>query len=85
MTKQGRQDVLVNMSDVLPTIAELSGATVPEDYEINGESLVPFLYTDLPQHRDWIYGYNGADQIIRGDLVLKDGKGKMVGCFGRTG
>ena len=76
MTKQGRQNVLVNMSDMLPTIAELTGATVSEDYEINGKSLVPFLYTDQPQHREWIYGYNGADQIIRGDLVMKDGKGR---------
>ena len=49
---------------------------VPSDYEVNGESLVPFLFTDKPKHRDWIYGYNGADQIIRGDLVMKDGKGK---------
>jgi arylsulfatase A-like enzyme len=76
MTKHGRQDVLVNMSDMLPTIAELTGATVPSNYEINGESLVPFLYTDKAKHRDWIYGYNGADQIIRGDLVMKDGKGR---------
>ena len=76
MTKQGRQDVLVNMADMLPTIADLTGAAVPSDYEVNGESLVPFLFTDKPKHRDWIYGYNGADQIIRGDLVMKDGKGK---------
>ncbi|MGB7325463.1 MAG: sulfatase-like hydrolase/transferase [Rubripirellula sp.] len=76
MTKQGRQDVLVNMSDMLPTIAELAGATIPTDYEINGESLVPFLFTEKSKHRDWLYGYNGADQIIRGELVLKDGKGR---------
>ncbi|TWT54947.1 Arylsulfatase [Rubripirellula amarantea] len=76
MTKQGRQDVLVNMSDMLPTIAEMTGGNVPSDYEVNGESLVPFLYTDKSSHREWVYGYNGDDQIIRGDLVMKDGKGK---------
>lgn len=76
MTKQGRQDVLVNMSDMMPTIAELTGAELNSDYQINGESLVPFLFTDKPTHRDWIYGYSGKDQIIRGDLVMKDGRGK---------
>ncbi len=76
MTKHGKQNVLVNMSDMLPTIAELAGVEIPADYEINGESLVPFLYTDKTQHRDWIYGYKEEQQIIRGNLVMKDGFGK---------
>jgi len=76
MKKHGRQDVLVNMSDMLPTIAELAGVDLPPDYEINGESLVPFLFADKPTHRDWIYGYRGGEQIIRGSKVLKDGRDK---------
>ena len=76
MTKHGEQDVLVNMSDLLPTIAELTGSTIPDDYAHNGESLVPFLYTDQPGHREWVYGYSRERQIIRGELVMKDGFGK---------
>ena len=76
MTKHGMQDVLVNMSDFLPTIADLAGVEVPADYEHNGESLVPFLFTDKPQHREWIYGYSRAETIIRGGKVMKDGRGK---------
>ncbi len=76
MTKHGRQDVLVNLSDFLPTIAELTGAGLPDDYEHNGESLVPFLFTDKPSHRDWIYGYCGYKQLIRGTHVMRDGLGK---------
>ncbi|GAA5477960.1 sulfatase-like hydrolase/transferase [Haloferula helveola] len=76
MTKHGRQDVLVNMSDFLPTLAELAGTPIPEDYEINGESLVPFLFSEKSEHRDWIYGYQGNKQIIRGRHVLRDGFGK---------
>lgn len=76
MTKHGEQDVLVNMSDLLPTIAELTGVTIPNDYAHNGESLVPFLYTDQPGHRQWVYGYSRERQIIRGDLVMKDGYDK---------
>ncbi|TWU62031.1 sulfatase-like hydrolase/transferase [Crateriforma conspicua] len=76
MTKHGQQDVLVNMSDLLPTIADLTGATIPKDYVHNGESLVPFLFTDKSKHRQWIYGYSRERQIIRGDFVMRDGYGK---------
>ncbi|MGI9240663.1 MAG: sulfatase-like hydrolase/transferase [Verrucomicrobiales bacterium] len=76
MTKSGMQDVLVNMSDMLPTIAELAGVAIPDDYEINGKSLVPFLFTDQADHRRWIYGYSGAQQIIRGKRAMRDGRGK---------
>lgn len=76
MTKKGAQDVLVNISDILPTIAELGKVTLPDDYEINGESLVPFLFTQKQKHRDWIYAYHKDATIIRGERVLKDGNGK---------
>ena len=73
LTKKGMQDVLVNMSDMLPTIADIANVEIPDSYEINGESLMPFLTTDKPTHRDWIYGYHKETQIVRGNLVLKDG------------
>ncbi|WPR71073.1 sulfatase-like hydrolase/transferase [Flavobacterium sp. NG2] len=76
MTKKGKQEVLVNISDVLPTIAELTGVSLPKDYEINGESLVPFLTTNKKTHRDWLYSYSVGMQLIRGNTVLKDGKDK---------
>jgi hypothetical protein len=64
------------MSDLLPTIAELAGVRIPTDYPHDGKSLVPFLFTDQPKHREWIYGYSRERQIIRGDLVMKDGNDK---------
>ena len=76
MTKHGEQDVLVNMSDLLPTIAELAGVTIPADYDHNGKSLIPFLMTDQPKHRDCVYGYSRQRQLIRGELVMKDGNNK---------
>ncbi|MEM9419507.1 MAG: sulfatase-like hydrolase/transferase, partial [Planctomycetota bacterium] len=75
MTKRGMQDVLVDLTDILPTVAELAGFEFPDDYELNGQSLVPFLMTDQPGHRDWIYAWQKDHQIIRGDLVLRDGFG----------
>ncbi|EMI47072.1 arylsulfatase A [Rhodopirellula sp. SWK7] len=76
MAKKGAQDVLVNMSDMLPTVAELAGVEIPKDYEVNGESLVPFLFTDKPKHRDWIYAYSREQQMIRGEKVMRDGPGR---------
>ncbi|ADE53486.1 sulfatase-like hydrolase/transferase [Coraliomargarita akajimensis] len=74
--KQGRQDVLLNISDVLPTVAEIMGAAIPDEYEINGESFWTWLTTDQKQHRDWIYAYKGDMQLVRGQYVMKDGYGK---------
>ncbi|TNJ43212.1 sulfatase-like hydrolase/transferase [Tamlana fucoidanivorans] len=73
MTKKGFQNVLANMSDMVPTIAELGHVKIPDSYEINGESLIPFLTTHKKTHRDWVYGYHMEKQIIRGDYVLRDG------------
>lgn len=76
MTKHGKQDVLMSVADILPTIADLVGYEIPADYKIDGESMVPFLYTDKPEHREWIYTQRGPEQLIRGSKVLKDGRGK---------
>ncbi len=76
MTKQGRQDVLVSVADMMPTIADLVGFKLPPEYEVNGESLVPFLYTDQKEHRQWIYCHRGPEQLIRTRNVLKDGRDK---------
>ncbi|WP_111708262.1 sulfatase-like hydrolase/transferase [Lutibacter citreus] len=75
-TKKGEQDILLNISDVLPTITEIVGVEIPEDYEINGESFWPYLTTDKKEHRKWIYAYKSGTQLIRGKKVLKDGTNK---------
>lgn len=75
LTKHGEQDVLVNIADVLPTIAEISGFKFPDSYEINGVSLLPYLTTSTDKHRDWIYSYHKEKQLIRGQHIMKDGLG----------
>ncbi len=76
MKKHGGQDVLASVVDMLPTIADLAGFALPKDYRIDGESMVPFLFTDQSDHRKWIYAQRGPEQIIRGQKVLKDGADK---------
>ncbi|MBB6429839.1 sulfatase-like hydrolase/transferase [Algisphaera agarilytica] len=76
LTKQGKQDVLLTLADMLPTLAEVMGVEPPEGYELHGESFWSFLTTDQADHRDWVYSYKGALQLIRGKHVLKDGYDK---------
>ena len=76
LVRQGAQDALVNMSDMLPTLAEIAGTEIPANYELHGESFWPYLTDTNATHRDWIYAYKSALQLIRGNLVLKDGNDK---------
>jgi arylsulfatase A-like enzyme len=76
MTKKGEQDILADVSDILPTIAEIAGVEVPKSYELNGKSLIPFITTNNTEHREWIYTYHMEKQLIRSKNVLIDGLGK---------
>ncbi|MGC6455574.1 MAG: sulfatase-like hydrolase/transferase [Coraliomargaritaceae bacterium] len=76
MRKQGKQETLVSIADVMPTIAELCGFEFSDNYEVDGKSLVPFLFTDETEHRNWVYSYRGPEQLIRGQYVMRDGRGR---------
>lgn len=75
-TKKGGQDVLVNLSDMLPTIADIAGVIIPGTYEHNGESWWEWLTTEKKQHRGWLYAYRYEETLIRGSLVMKDGNNR---------
>lgn len=75
LTKKGEQDILVNIADVLPTIADIAGVKIDKDYELDGVSLWPYLTTNKTKHREWIYAYRKDQQLIRGFNVMKDGNG----------
>jgi len=76
LTKQGEQDLLVSVADVMPTLADIMGFKIPDDYEVHGKSLWPYLTSDATVHREWIYAYRGEKQLIRGDKVMRDGNEK---------
>ncbi|MCL4203754.1 MAG: sulfatase-like hydrolase/transferase [Pirellulaceae bacterium] len=61
----GLTDELIDHSDVLPTLAELAGASVPDDRPIDGRSFAPQLRGELYAPRDWIYSYLGGQRILR--------------------
>ena len=48
-------DDLVDSTDYLPTLAEITGAELPKDKIFDGRSLVPQLRGERGQPRDWIF------------------------------
>lgn len=61
---RGAIDDLVDLSDVLPTLADLAGTTPPSDRPIDGKSFAGVL-KGQPSPRDWIFSYLGGDRIVR--------------------
>ena len=75
---QGAQDIVSDLSDLLPTLAEIMGVELPsqEEYRLSGTSLWPYLTQQSKNHRRWIYGFKGMRQMARGQHLLRDGDGK---------
>ncbi|MEW6356930.1 MAG: sulfatase-like hydrolase/transferase [Planctomycetota bacterium] len=73
-------DELVDLSDVLPTVADFGGADLPKDREIDGHSFAPFLRGEPFKGREWIFSYIGDKRIIRDKRWLLEGDGKFFDC-----
>ena len=74
---KGKHDILSDLTDVLPTLADIMGSKLPpsSEYELNGKSLWPYLTGKTSKHRDWIYSFKGKRQLIRGQHLMRDGDG----------
>ncbi len=71
---------LVDLTDVLPTLAELSGAPLPEDRAIDGVSMVPALLDRPGPRREWIFSYLGDERMLRDKRWLLEGDGQFYDC-----
>jgi arylsulfatase A-like enzyme len=47
--------------DLFPTIADISGATIPENLKLDGENLMPLL---LEEKKLWKYLVKGEDEQL---------------------
>jgi arylsulfatase A-like enzyme len=64
----GREsDDLVDASDILPTLAELAGAKLPEGVEIDGRSFAPQLLGEMPHlpRRPWCFTQYYTTRVLR--------------------
>lgn len=79
-------DALVDLSDILPTLAEFAGARLPADLTIDGRSLVTTLRgAPGADHREWIFSYLGAERMLRDQRWLLEGGNRFFECHDRQG
>jgi arylsulfatase A len=58
-------DALVDFSDFFPTLAELSGATLPTDRVIDGRSFAHVLQGTPGPTRDWAFSFLSDTRVLR--------------------
>lgn len=71
-------DALVSLADVMPTLVEWGGASLPTAREIDGESLVPVLTGAREEHRELLYTYLGEGAMARDRRWILDGRGRLL-------
>ena len=73
--KPGRVvDDLVEFSDLMPTLCEVTGANLPFDYPGDGASIVPVLKNNSRvREKDWIYiWYSRTGHSDRGHVMVRN-------------
>lgn len=75
-------DALIDHSDLLPTLAELTGATLPADRPIDGRSFSSILQGRPGQRREWIFSFIGSQRVIRTRDCLREGDGEIYASHG---
>ena len=76
----GPVEALMDFSDMLPTLADLAGIALPDNYEINGRSVAPVLRGRKEHVRDWIFCPFADKRMIRDQRWLLDGDGRLWDC-----
>jgi arylsulfatase A len=79
----GPSDALVDFSDILPTLADMAGAHLPQGYEVDGTSFAPVLRGEVESARDWIFSNLAEKRFLRDRRYLLDGAGRLWDCGAR--
>lgn len=67
---------LIDFSDLLPTLCELTGSPLP-DQEIHGRSFAPQLLGKASNPRDWVHIQNQEGRYIRSHTYFYNQSGKL--------
>lgn len=67
---------LVDLSDIFPTLCELTGAKLPEE-KIHGRSFAPQLFGKSGQPREWIHIQNADARQVRNRDYMLDNKDQL--------
>jgi arylsulfatase A len=67
---------LVDLSDIFPTLCELTGTKLPTE-SIHGRSFAPQLRGEAGKPRDWVHIQNGNERQLRGREFTLDAKNQF--------
>ena len=77
--QRGSTDELTDLSDILPTLVDVAGGTLPDGYAVDGKSLKPFLSGATDQHRNTIFSCVGTTQLVRSKTHLLEVVNPILG------
>ena len=82
-------DVLARHYDILPTLADIAGAKIPEDLKLDGRSLLPLVKNPKAEWEDRYFffhkgrwakaGVDGPDNSKHKNFAVRDEKWRLVG------
>ena len=78
--KLGVKRELIDFSDIFPTLADIAGVTVPEDYMHDGRSFLPLLLGKPYEEREYIFSYLDTRRLVRDKRWLLEGDGRFFDC-----
>jgi arylsulfatase A len=61
---------VADLTDIMPTLAEISGATLPSDQPFDGKSFLKVVEGKEAKHRDWIYSHLDDGRLVRDERWL---------------
>ncbi|MFC2113469.1 sulfatase-like hydrolase/transferase [Bacteroidota bacterium] len=77
---RGVSDVLVDLTDMYPTISELAGVDVDSMENLDGKSLKPLLDGEQFTGKEYIFSYVDLEQTVRTKEYMMDGSGGIWKC-----
>ena len=77
--KRGTTGALSDLTDILPTLVDFAGMSLPAAYPLDGQSLKPFLTGQTDTHREWIYSTIAASVLVRDQRYLLEAVNPMLG------
>lgn len=72
---------LAEFSDIFPTLMDIAGVEIPDDYVHDGRSFLPLLTGKSYQEREYVFSYLGTKRLVRDKRWLLEGDGTFYDCM----
>jgi len=73
-------DVLIDFTDMVPTLVDLGGGTLPKSASIDGKSFAPYLRSEAFEEREVIFCQFYDGRWLRDKQYLLDARGNYYDC-----